>query len=113
LGAAQSRATCKSLVSIRMKGCGSRWKHQSGNEILQLRALQLSDRWDVAMPRILSPLRKPVHVLSRGEALERAAAPNRAFSAQFDVQIALRDQLHARVAGKSCDITYLSMITNI
>jgi len=57
-----------------MKRCGARWKHQSGNEILQLRALQLSDRWDAAMPRILSPLRKPVHVISRAEALGRAAA---------------------------------------
>ena len=49
------------------------WKHQSGNEILQLRALQLSDRWGAAMPRILSPLRKPVHVVSsRSEALRAA-----------------------------------------
>lgn len=64
-------ATCKSLVSVRMKRCGARWKHQSGNEILQLqlRALQLSDRWEPAMERILSPLRKPVHVISRSEAL--------------------------------------------
>jgi len=47
-----------------MKRCGSRWKHQSGNEILQLRALELSDRWDAAMPRILGPLRKPVHIVA-------------------------------------------------
>ena len=46
----------------------------SGNEILQLRALQLSDRWDAALPLVLSPLRKPVHVIGRSEALGRAAA---------------------------------------
>jgi hypothetical protein len=56
-----------------MKRPGSRWKHSSGNEILQLRALQLRDRWEAAMPRVLSSLRKPVHVATRDEVYGRAA----------------------------------------
>jgi hypothetical protein len=55
-------ATCKSLVAIRMKRAGSRWKTESGNEVLALRALQLSDWWQEAISGVLKPLVKSVRV---------------------------------------------------
>ena len=72
IGSGAVEATCKSLVSQRMKRSGCRWKPRTGDEVLQLRALQLSDRWEPAIDAVLRPLRKPVHRLSRAEG--RAAA---------------------------------------
>lgn len=53
-------ATCKTLVGVRMKRCGSRWHENTGNHVLHLRALALSDRWDDAMDKLFATQRTSV-----------------------------------------------------
>jgi hypothetical protein len=63
-----------------MKRPGARWKHTTGDEVLQLRALQLSDRWAAAVQRAIRPLAKPVQIVGvvsvRAANANRSAAPS-------------------------------------
>ncbi len=64
IGSGHVEATCKSIVSTRMKRCGARWKTPGGQAVLSLRALAKSSRWDQAMAILLPTWHTPVRIVA-------------------------------------------------
>jgi len=62
IGSGNVEATCKTLVRQRMDRAGARWKNRTGDHLLHLRALSLSDRWDDAMDATLRVTPPSIHV---------------------------------------------------
>jgi hypothetical protein len=62
IGSGSVEATCKSLIDVRMKRSGSRWKSRTGEHVIHLRALVLSDRWDGAMDLVFERPRALIRV---------------------------------------------------
>lgn len=62
IGSGNTEATCKTLFTVRMKRSGARWKEATARDVINLRALALSDRWVPALHLTLAPLRKAVRV---------------------------------------------------
>ena len=50
----------KTLFTVRMKRSGARWKEATAGDVVNLRALALSDRWVPGLQLTLAPLRKAV-----------------------------------------------------
>jgi hypothetical protein len=64
IGSGNVEATCKTLIGVRMKRAGSRWKEDTAEHVIKLRALALSDQWDGAMTKLMAIQRTAVRRLA-------------------------------------------------
>jgi len=60
IGSGVVEATCKTLVTQRMKRSGERWTIDGGQAILTFRALAQSDRFDAAWQMVSAEYRRDV-----------------------------------------------------
>ena len=60
IGSGVIEATCKTLVTQRMKRSGQRWTNDGGQAILTFRALAQSDRFDAAWKLISAEYKNDV-----------------------------------------------------
>ena len=68
-------ASCKTLVTQRMKQSGMAWTHTGGQAILTLRSLIQSERWQPAWELLSSDFRKTVTVCHTQTALPAMSRP--------------------------------------
>ena len=62
IGSGMVEAACKTVVAQRLKRSGMRWRHQGGQAILTLRALEQSGRFDRAWRLVAGTYKRAVEL---------------------------------------------------
>ena len=63
VGSGPAEVTCKKLMAERIKRSGTLWKETTGEHIINLHALALSERRDTAMTHTMATLRRAVETV--------------------------------------------------